>query len=164
MLKYVMIFMLLCSSCFAEPVKFYFAVDQTADKQKILTWFQKYHVDYHIINRRGGYIFANALIPNLEDIPNIQKIFEIKGFIVLAAFKLNGVQVGRRRILKELQEYLYSGSATHVFNKTAFLALMKDIKTYDANGVELTSTRPIVERESHNYLGWGTAVFPKDEL
>ena len=169
-MKKLIILLILCgcnvTPLCAQPIKFYFAVDQTADKVKIKEWFHKYDVEYYIINKRGGFIFATALIKDHNELPNLKKVFEVEGFIILAAFKQDGAQVGRTKIVKTPAVYdkdgslvspaiyEYVGKISYPINTIGFLQLMRDVKTYDVDGNELSSIRPTEVRETHNFAGW----------
>ena len=151
----------------AEMVKINFSTSKSVSTEVM----QKYNTHYGLLNKRDGvYYYWGAL--DESDITAFTK--EVPATII-GAFRKNGLQVGVTKQLSTLAKYdsggaqlspdKYSnvGTAKHVFNKAEYLKSMKDVKTYNKEGIELSSKVPTKLHETHNIFGWETAQFPEDK-
>lgn len=163
MARILIVLLLLCSSiCYAGNVKVVLYVDKTAPKAVLRAKMDNYGVKYHVLNIRNDKILFDCII-DVALVKPFKMALETYNIKIIGAWKQDGIQVGRQRLVDEFGSLVYSGVAEYTFDKLEYLNLAPDTVTYDKDDVPIL-TRPTVEKEFHNYFGWGSAVYPKDEL
>ena len=165
MIKKIILILLISLPCFAEEiVKIKFSTTKPISQEVV----QQHNLQYGEINQRAGkYLYWGVL--DEKDITELGK--EVK---IICAHNKKGFQVGRTKILSapatydkdgiKLTDDVYTetGTVKHTFDKAEYLSLMRDIKTYSPECVELTSERPTEVKETHNIFGWERAQIPKE--
>lgn len=76
----------------------------------------------------------------------------------LQAIKDKLLALGRDPIV--LGVFDYDGNLLNSANKTEWAKVARDVKTYDANGTLVSSTRPVAYVDVHRWAGWGEKIIP----
>ena len=152
-----------------KPIKFYFSTDSTVKELADIT--HKNNVEYVKINTRLSKNLYLACTNSPDGVSAfINDLAEFHGEL-LGSFNFDGTQYGKSKKITNAEynkdgktirteKVNTIGAAVHDFKKTKYIDLMRDKKTHNSEGVELTSVRPTVEKETHNFFGWGGAEFP----
>ena len=169
---YILIILLFAQFASAEYVKFYFEINKPIGAKEFAEVARKYQVDYIEVNQRNNKYLYIGVIPEPDDIEKFTEELSDKKPKILGSFKFNGLQYGKSKKITpaeydkdgkitkpEVIEKI--GTAKHKFEKVSYINMMRDVKTFDGDGVELTSTRPVKEKMTHNILGWGTDDYPQ---
>lgn len=167
-----LLILLLTSYVNAEIVKVNFCINKPIASEEFQEVVNQYNVQYVEINQRNNkYFYLGVMDETVID--DFTTSLSDKKPKILGSFRKNGLQHGRRTYLSipatydsegnQLTPDIYNeiGGVKYPFNKKEYLDLMKDKKTYDIDGVELSSTRPTKVKETHNIAGWETSQFPE---
>jgi len=172
MKKLIVFLILIPSIANAEFAKFYFSVDSEQTKKQTTVFndaCQNFYVEYVLINTRITKRFYMACIDEKANLDSFILAIASLNPEMLGAFKFNGLQLGRTKQLKTPAvtdkdgkittpaTYQTIGVSKHPFQKTKYISLMRNKKTFDGDGNVLTSTRPVKEKETHNFAGWAKA-------
>lgn len=152
------------SVCQADTVKAYLSLDELTEQE--LPVFQeisgKFFVEYSLINIRNDRRFYIGLIRDTEQIASFLNYLAIKSPSVIGVFSHSGLTYGLQYTTDpETGEQITTGEVIYPFKIEEYLSLMPDIKTYDIDGTELSSSRPTVVKPLKNFGGWGKCVFQR---